>query len=85
MGCSGVNYKIVLNIDQSQLVWVNSPFPAGKMNDIKMFQEKGLKEKIPNGKKVVGDLGYQREQGIIVTKNHRDPRKIAEFKERVSS
>jgi len=37
LGCSGVNYEIALKINKSQLVWVNGPFPAGKLNDIKTF------------------------------------------------
>jgi len=45
LGCAAVNYMIVLKIDKSWLVWVNGPFPAGSMNNIKTFREKGLKEK----------------------------------------
>ena len=85
LGCSGVNYEIALKINKSQLVWVNGPFPAGELNDIKTFREKGLKEQLPAGKKIIGDKGYRGEREFISTQNNLDPREIAEFKERVSA
>ena len=80
---AGVNYEIGLKIDESKLLWVNGPFPAGELNDLSTFQQKGLKDSIPIGKRCIGDGIYTPEYELISTKNDLDPREVAEFKERV--
>ena len=84
-GSPAVNYEIGLQIDQSKLLWVNGPYPAGEFNDIQTFRTKGLKDKIPVGKRLIGDKGYKGEPDSISTQNDLDPREIAEFKERSQS
>ena len=82
----GVNYEIGLKIYKSELLWVNGPFPCGELNDIKTFRLKGLKDKIPIGKRVIADKGYRGEPDLISTENKDfDERELAEFKERVTS
>ena len=65
---AGFAWEIVLNM-VGKPIWVNGPFPAGQ-NDIKIFNEKGLKDKIPDGKYIFGDLGYQGANGIITANQY---------------
>jgi hypothetical protein len=58
---------------------MNGPFPAGD-HDINVFGNKGLKAKIPTGKKVIGDNGYRGEDAIISMPNAHDPAEIQKFK-----
>jgi hypothetical protein len=82
-GAAGLDYEIALRIHKPQCVWVNGPFPAGT-NDITIYKE-ALKEKIPPGKKVIGDKGYKGEHETISTWNEFDPREVGEFKERAQA
>jgi hypothetical protein len=59
------------------LVWMNGPFPAGD-HDINVFRDKGLKDKIPAGKKAFGDNGYRGEDAIIGTPNAHDEAEVQE-------
>lgn len=61
---------------------MNGPFPAAD-HDIKIFREKGLKESIPAGKKIIGDNGYRGENDIISTPNNaHDSAVLRKFKSR---
>jgi len=81
-GKPGVNYEIGLSIMESKLVWVYGPTPPGKYNDLEVFRC-ALKQKLPPGKRAIGDKGYSGEQDFISTCNDLDPRELAAFKERV--
>jgi len=48
---AGFNYEIGLSLYESKLVWFNSPFKAGDFNDIKMFTDGGLKDKLQSFEK----------------------------------
>jgi hypothetical protein len=63
----------LLAIHSNQLVWVSGPFPASE-HDITIYRkEGGLKAKIPEGKRLVGDEGYKGEsQTISSTQNAHD-------------
>jgi len=56
--------------------------PPGRYNDITVFRSH-LKDKIPNGRRVIADLGYRGKVDIVSTKNEFDPHEISEFKDRV--
>jgi hypothetical protein len=60
---AGFAWEIVLDM-QGRPIWVNGPFKAGN-NDTKIYNERGLKDMIPEGKFLLGDLGYQGAVGII--------------------
>ena len=62
-------------------MWINGPFPAG-INDITVFREHGLKEKIPNGKKLIADNGYRGEKDRIATPSRYDSDELKIFKRR---
>jgi DDE superfamily endonuclease len=78
---SALNYELGVSIFKNQLVWVNGPFPAG-MHDIRVYREHGLKEKIPLGKKIIGDNGYQGESNTVDAPNVYDCDHVKEFKRR---
>jgi len=57
---AGFNYEIGISLYKSKLVWFNGPFKAGDFNDIKMFTDGGLKDKLQSLKKmVITDHGYK--------------------------
>ena len=82
---AGVSYEIAIAIHHNQVVWINGPFPAGH-NDKKIFKEKGLYDKIPEGKKALGDDGYVGYPDKCSTKNKDfDSKPVKEFKRRVAA
>lgn len=76
-----MNYEIAISVYTNALVWVNGPFPAGG-HDITVFRSKGLKDKIPTGKKGIADNGYRGEVAILSTPNAHDPPELRKFKSR---
>jgi hypothetical protein len=76
---AGVDYELGILVYHNALVWMNGPFPAGDHN-INVFRNKGLKAKIPTGKKVIGDNGYCGEDAIISTPNAHYPAELRKFK-----
>ncbi len=79
---AGINYELGISISQNRLVWMNGPFKAG-LNDITIFTNKGLKEKLrANGKKAIGDGGYSGHSQQISTPNSRDSKQVKKFKSR---
>jgi hypothetical protein len=78
---AGLNYELAVLIYDNKLVWLNGPFPASR-HDISIFRTAGLKEKIPDGKLVVGDNGYRGEPDIISAPNSHDRIEVRKFKRR---
>ena len=60
-------------------MWLNGPFKAAK-HDKTIFRRKGLKDKIPPGKRVIGDKGYCGMPDIISTPNLHDAEELRRFK-----
>lgn len=78
---SGLNYELGISVFENKLVWMKGPFKAGKP-DINVFREKGLKDKIPVGKRAIADKGYRGEIGKTSTPNTHDQKDLAKFKSR---
>ena len=77
---SGLNYKLGISVYDNALVWLNGPF-----NDITIYRSaNGLKERIPEGKRVIADCGYhgKRETATLSTRNSHNPAEIRKFKSR---
>ena len=80
---SGLAYEVGISIFTSQVVWVNGPFPAG-MGDDDIFFGKGLKDRIPAGKKVIADGVYKRQDlPMVRTAYKADSPLVRLFKRRV--
>ena len=60
---AGFAWEIVLDLT-GKPIWVNGPFKAGK-NDTKVYNEEGLKGRVPQGRYLLGDLGYQGVEEVI--------------------
>jgi hypothetical protein len=61
---------------------MNGPFKAG-LNDITIFTNEGLKEKLrATGKKAIGDGGYSGHSQQISTPNSHDSKQVKKFKSR---
>lgn len=84
-GNAGLAYGFGLRLHEPKLFWIHGPDPAGEGNDLTIFRE-GLRDRIPPGKRVIGDDGYLGEADLISTRNvDFDPREVAYFKERAMS
>jgi hypothetical protein len=86
---AGVAYELGIAIRSGMLVWIKGPFPAST-HDITMFRDEAnpdhsLKEKIPTGKRGVGDSGYCGEPHKISTTRAGDTAEVKKFKARVKS
>jgi hypothetical protein len=77
---AGVDYELGLSVFENCLVWMNGPFPAAE-SDIRVLR-KGLKDKIPAGKKIIADKGYRGEKAIINTPNSQDHPEVRKFQSR---
>ena len=83
-------YEIALSIRESKVVHINGPFDAS-IHDKAIFVDEridedgmptGLKNKIPDKKKAIGDKGYRGLNGIVSTPNSHDPEDVRKFKSR---
>ena len=74
---AGLTYELGVAIYHNKIVWINGPFPAGQ-NDIKVFR-KGLKDKIPEGCRAIGDDGYRGEPSKVSTKNEYHSSEVRQF------
>jgi hypothetical protein len=86
-GRAGLTYEVGMSIFEEKCVWINGPFPGGKTNDKGIFNSK-LKSKIPEGKRVLGDSGYEckkDEVNIITVKRVQDSPAVRKFKRRALS
>ena len=86
---AGVTYELGIAIRSDRLVWVKGPFPASR-HDITTFRnpedpENSLKAKIPEGKRAIGDSGYQGEPTKLSVTRTGDSREVKKFKSRVKS
>lgn len=78
---AALNYELGVSVFKNQLVWINGPFPAA-INDITVYREHGLKEKVPAGKKLIADNGYRGEKDTIATPSIYDDEDLKIFKRR---
>ena len=77
-------YELGISIYENKLVWINGPFYAG-VSDITIFRS-ALKDRIPEGKKVIVDRGYEGEEadaGMLSMRCRYDPEEVRIFKRRV--
>lgn len=68
---SGLKYEFAVALRRPDIVWIRGPVPAGEMNDYTMFRggtknekkekmdKNALYFKLPDGKKAIGDSGYE--------------------------
>jgi hypothetical protein len=81
---AGLNYELGISVYDNALVWLNGPFKASQ-HDLTIFRTaNGLKEMIPEGRRVIADNGYasSQERNTISTPNSHDPRDVRKFKSR---
>ena len=63
---------------------MKGPFKPGENSDLQIFckENDGLKSKIPDGTKVIGDRGYRGEQEKVSIQNPHDRASVKAFKKR---
>lgn len=54
----GLRYEVAVSILGGDIVWTCGPFPCGRMNDLMIFREGGLKDALERGERVEADDGY---------------------------
>lgn len=80
---SALAYEVAISIFTNEVIWINGPFPAG-MGDNDIFADKGLKNRLPAGKKVVADSVYRRKDLPMVSVCYKaDTPRVRLFKRRV--
>ena len=79
----GLVYELGIAVYKDSLVWINGPFPAG-WSDLKVFRA-GLKDAVPDGKRLIADQGYVGEPGICSTRNPLDTAAVKELKKRAKA
>jgi hypothetical protein len=77
---AALTYELGISVYENKLVWIKGPKPASK-HDITVFRSE-LKNKIPSGKRAIGDNGYRGEPNVVSTPSSRDPRELRRFKSR---
>jgi hypothetical protein len=81
---AAVVYELAISVYEGSLIWINGPFPAGH-SDLTVFRSpNGLKSKIPEGKRIIGDQGYKGES-MISTRNPMDTDAVKELKRRAKA
>jgi len=73
---AGLAYELGIAAYENRLVWVNGPFRASR-HDVTILRRCGLKDKIPEGHKVIGDNGYVGEKLVVSTPNAHDPLEVS--------
>lgn len=77
-----VTYEIVIHIRSQRVLWINGPFPAAE-HDIEVARKiGGVLERIPPGKRLIGDGGYRGEPNQITTPNIHDSLIVKDYKNR---
>lgn len=79
-GKAGLTYEVALDLWESNIIWLNGPFPAAT-GDSKIFKEEGLMDHIPEGKKGIADKIYEG-QPKIAPHNSLDNDDVRDFKAR---
>jgi DDE superfamily endonuclease len=79
-----LRYEVALCIQTGDIVWINGPFPAGRMNDIKIFRE-ALISHLDENERVEADDGYIGEapQYIKCPKSFCNPQQTLFMQQRV--
>jgi len=78
---AGLAYELALHLFKSELVWLKGPIPAGT-SDLAIYKSE-LKGKIPAGKKVITDRGYNDQKDPrLAQPNSHDSKDLKEFKAR---
>jgi len=81
---AGFRYELALEIQFSNLIWINGPYKAGSDSDIKIFKEGGLRAKMRAlpGKKGIADQGYEGESALLAMPTTIDKHHVHTFKSR---
>lgn len=86
-----MTYELALAIRKQKLVHIRGPFPAGAQHDITVFRGGRIKDgadnwdpnalynKIPPGKKAVGDSGYDGEPDKVTVTQSQHSSALKEF------
>jgi hypothetical protein len=67
-GKAGLRYEVCICIRTGDIVWVNGGYPAGRMNDVKIYNKK-LKYMLEPGELLEADNGYGGQQQIRKKEN----------------
>ena len=80
---AGVNYEVAVALFMQRIVWIRGPMRAS-VHDKTAFQE-GLMAKIPHGKRIIVDNGYEGVPELFSNYNQFDTDELKWFKRRAKS
>lgn len=76
-------YELAVDTEESKIRWINNDPSQAGYSDLHIFRkEGGLKEKMPPGKRIIADNGYNGEDEIISAPNPLDTREAKQYKSR---
>jgi hypothetical protein len=79
---AGLTYELGIAIRKNRLVWINGPFPASQSDNTMFNKPEGLKSRIPDGKRAVGDGNYTKNFPKLSTRNVCDTAEVYKLKSR---
>lgn len=77
---AGLGYELGVSVYENKLLWMKGPKEASR-HDLTTYREE-LKNKIPGGKRAIGDTGYRGEPTTISAPNRHDQEELRKFKSR---
>jgi DDE superfamily endonuclease len=77
----GLTYELCIDVNRQKLLWIGGPRPAGTP-DISLCKETGILNKIPDGRKIIGDKGYRGVDDKISTPSGDESKNVKAFKGR---
>lgn len=80
---AGVNYEVVLHLWEDRIISFRQT-DAATPGDLENFRNV-VRDKIPDGKRGIGDEGYRGESDVISTRNPLDAEHVKAFKARAKS
>lgn len=79
---SGLTFELAISLKEQRLIWLNGGFKSGANNDVGIFKEEGLQDRLRQvGKMAIGDGGYAGQEEIS-SPNSIDSRPVRKFKSR---
>lgn len=77
-----LTYQVILSVREQRVLSVIGPYPAGESDLRVLRKEDGILNKIPPGKRIIADRGYNGERDKIATPNDHDTLVTSHFKDR---
>jgi DDE superfamily endonuclease len=65
-----LTYQVVIALRENKVLFISGPYPAGQSDIIVFRKDDGIKHRIPPGKRIVADRGYNGEPEVLSVPSH---------------